>query len=199
MLSTIPRILRDQVEAFLLLKAGTPPNGRIVHLGPITEPNGTLSIPADSVGMCVFNIDEERITRTAGIAPNRAGAHSTAARPEVRLNLHVLFAAHFTRYESALDHIGWILGFFQTRHVFSPRNTPGMDPSWSEVSVELHPLNLEQQHQLWSTLRASLLPFICFQVRPVVLHEEDLPPDNPAASGPDLNPGDLVPRIPGRP
>lgn len=174
MVSDIAQLLRNDLERFLRRKAQLASTDTIVILTEITERNGVSTIPANSVGMCLFNLDEERIMRTPGLATIRNGERILATQPEVRLNLYLLFAAHFSDYPTALRFLGWTVAFFQTKRVFSPRNTPSMNPLASDVAVDLYAMTLEQQNYLWSILGSKYLPSVAYQVRPVVVQEAEI-------------------------
>ncbi|MBL9126430.1 MAG: DUF4255 domain-containing protein [Verrucomicrobiales bacterium] len=199
MVSEITSILKEDLERFLRRKAHLPPTDKVVSLTRITERDGVSSIDANTVGMCLFNLDEERIMRTPGLASVRTGDRVVATQPEVRLNLYILFAANFADYQTALRFLGWTIGFFQTKRVFAPRNTPAMDAAWSELAVDLYAMTLEQQNYLWSILGAKYLPSVAYQVRPVVIQEADIEAEGAPVTELQLNPRDVTLRIPARP
>ena len=198
MVSEITSILKDDLERFLRRKAHLPPTDKVVSLTRITERDGISSITANTVGMCLFNLDEERIMRTPGLASVRTGDRIVATQPEVRLNLYLLFAANFSDYETALRYLAWTIGFFQTKRIFSPRNTPTMDPAWSDLAVDLYAMTLEQQNYLWSILGAKYVPSVAYQVRPVVIQESAIETEGAPVTEIHLNPRDATPRIPVR-
>jgi hypothetical protein len=146
----------------------------LVHLTQFADNEGASAIPTNSVGMCLFNIDEERVMKNQGFVATKNGERVTYFQPEVRLNLYMLFAVNFGNYEQSLRYIGWTIGFFQRKRVFNSANTPGMEPDMPEIAVDLYAMTLEQQNYLWTILGAKYLPSIAYQVRPVVIQEEEI-------------------------
>ncbi len=146
-------------------------SAEIVRLTHFAETRDTIAIPNDTIGMCLFNLDEERILKTPGLQVRRNGDRVAFQQPEVRLNLYLLFAANFRQYSEALRFIGWTVAFFQSRRVFNHRNTPTLPPTVSEMAVDMYAMTLEQQNYLWSMLGIRYLPSVAYQVRPVVIQE----------------------------
>jgi hypothetical protein len=167
-------LLRADLERFLRRKARLSTTESLVNLTHFAERNGQSPIPSNTMGMCLFNLDEERIMRTPGLAALRNGERIASTQPEVRLNVYLLFAANFATYATAIRYLGWTVAFFQTKRVFSPRNTPAMNPALSDVAVDLYAMTLEQQNYLWNILGSSYLPSVAYQVRPVVVQEAEL-------------------------
>jgi hypothetical protein len=175
------QLLRSELEAFLRRKARLGPALELVRLTPFATADGASAIPPGLVGMCLFNIDEERVMKSPGLVPTRRGDRIEYVQPEVRLNLYLLFAANpaaspdpGAAYAEALRRIGWTVAFFQAKRVFDPKNTPGMAPGLAELAVDLYAMTLEQQNYLWSILGAKYLPSVAYQVRPVLIQEGEV-------------------------
>lgn len=174
MIHLVAELVRSGLEDFLRRKAGTGPTTDIVTLRQFADAQGEVAIPANRVGMCLFNIDEERIMKNQGYVTVRNGDRVSYAQPEVRLNLYMLLAAHFGTYDEALKHIGWTIAFFQRKRVFTPENTPTMAAGTPEIAIDLYPMTLEQQNYLWTILGIKYLPSVAYQLRPVVVQEDEL-------------------------
>ncbi len=171
MLAEVLEVLRVDLEQFLRRKAALGPSRDVVQLVNFASGRDQLAIPADTVGMCLFNIDEERIMKSPGLIPNRNGGRVTMVQPEVRLSLYLLFAANWRVYSEAVKFIGWTVGFFQGKRVFNRGNTPSMTADMSELAVDLYAMTLEQQNYLWAMMGIRYLPSVAYQVRPVVIQE----------------------------
>jgi hypothetical protein len=174
MIADVAQLIRVEVDQFLRRKAQLQAGDAVVNLTRFAEDPSGGGIPKNSVGMCLFNLDEERIMRTPGLVATRVGERIEYTQPEVRLNVYLLFAANFTDYVSALRFIGWTIAFFQSKRVFSRRNTPAMPPTMAELALDLYAMTLEQQNYLWSILGAKYLPSVAYQVRPVLIQEDEL-------------------------
>jgi hypothetical protein len=165
------QLLRRELEAFLRRKAGFGPTKEVVGLVHFADKEGKLVIPENLVGVCLFNLDEERIMKSQGMVANRHADRVAFLQPEVRLNLYLLFAANFADYNESLKFIGWTVAFFQSKRVFNRQNSPTMPVAMAELVVDLYTMTLEQQNYLWSILGAKYVPSAAYQVRPVVIQE----------------------------
>jgi hypothetical protein len=189
MIADVTRLLRSELEQFLRRKAHLGAAENIVRLTHFFSGEGGAGIPNSSLGMCLFNLDEERIMRTPGLVATRNGDRISYAQPEVRLNLYLLFAANFPEYTTGLRFIGWTIAFFQSRRVFSARNTPAMPPTISDLAVDIYAMTLEQQNYLWNILGAKYLPSVAYQVRPVLIQEGEIEFEAPPVQEIDLRTG----------
>jgi hypothetical protein len=143
-----------------------------VHLTNIVKADGNIDIPADSLGLSLVNIEEERILKDqqayTAAADGRRVAH---VNPELKLNLYILIVANFNTYETGLKFLSGTIRFFQSKNVFSRENTPDLDPSVKKLIVDLFPLNFEQQNHLWGALGAKYLPSVMYKVRLLTVQE----------------------------
>jgi len=145
----------------------------------VSNENGALTIPEKSLGFTLINVEEERVTRAQqghSLTPDGRVLH---LNPEIKLNLFVLVAAHFPDYETGLKFLSGAVRFFQGKGVFTPANTPELDPSIVRLIVELNTLNLEQQHHLWGLLGAKYLPSVVYRVRMITIQEARATDDQP--------------------
>lgn len=111
--------------------------------------------------------------RTRDVSPHRVHADNSISHlnPEIRLNLFLLFTAHFNDYKTALQFISGLIRFFQRKSVFTRDNSPTMPVGIERLVAELHPLNFEQQNNLWGSLGAKYLPSVMFKLRAVSIQE----------------------------
>jgi hypothetical protein len=142
-----------------------------VALKHIVEFDGSPALPADSVGIFLVNIEEERVNRTQ--TASITGRNGTVAHinPDVKLNLYVLVAANFSTYKTGLEFLSGAVQFFQSKNVFTLENTPHMDPSIRKLIVEMTTLSFEQQNHLWGSLGAKYLPSVLYKVRMLTIQE----------------------------
>jgi hypothetical protein len=83
-----------------------------------------------------------------------------------------LFSANRTGYPDALQHLSYILQFFQFQHVFTPITHPDLDPRIQKLIVDLCTLNFEQVNHLWSTLGGKYIPSVLYKVRQITIDED---------------------------
>ena len=77
-------------------------------------------------------------------------------------------------YLTALRLLSYVLSFFQSSNVFDSSQYPSLnanvdaDKPWQKVGkllVNLHPVTLEQQNNLWASLGAKYMPSVIYKLR----------------------------------
>jgi len=96
-------------------------------------------------------------------------------RPEVKLNLYLLFTAYFpSDYFEALKMLSLVIGFFQKRNTFNTSNSPGLDSKIKDMNLELYTLNMEQQNHLWGSLGAKYTPSVLYKMRLISISDDEI-------------------------
>lgn len=165
-------ILRSEASDYLkslpeLNLTGT----NLVALSNVAKEDGSIAIPGNSLGMSLANIEEERVVREQKSYRSHADSSISHLNPEIRLNLFVLFTANFGDYKTSLQFIAGVIRFFQRKSVFTPANSPAMNAAIEKLLVELYPLNLEQQNNLWAAIGAKYLPSVLYKIRAISIQE----------------------------
>jgi len=89
--------------------------------------------------------------------------------PELKLNLHLLFAANFKVYDQALKYISHVLTYFQSHPSFTSVEYPPLDTWIEKLTTELQSLSYEQLNQVWAFIGGKQLPSVIYKVRMVSL------------------------------
>ena len=171
MLDVALKFLRDEINASLVLRTGS--DTVKVVLSKVADEAGKYAFAIDNIGCSVVNIEEERVLKSH--LPDYAtinGQH-VATAPELKLNLHLLFAAHFTHYDQALKYLALILTYFQSHPAFTTDQYPALPPALGKLTMELLSLNYEQLNQLWAFVGAKQLPSVVYRLRLVTLQETE--------------------------
>jgi len=171
--------LKDEIEVHLELvnETVTPADGFIV-LSNVANENGTWAIPNNKVGMSLINIEEERIFKDQEYLHRNDDGDIEQYNPNIKLNLYVLFCARYVdndgddNYGEGLKQLSNIIAFFQGKYVFTPENSPSMDPELQKLIVDLYSYTFEQQYNFWSILGAKYLPSVLYKVRLVTYQEK---------------------------
>lgn len=69
-------------------------------------------------------------------------------------------------------YISYIIRFFQHRNVFTPQNSPSLDPGIEKMIADLHSLGFEQLNHLWAILGGKYLPSVMYKFRLLILDED---------------------------
>jgi len=173
MIDKIIKIIESELTNYLDIVAGLEePASNIVEVSHLFNSSGE-PIPS-GLGISLVNIEEERINK-ANDPYVKTVDGITKVNPEIRLNLFVLFSANFdTNYTEALKFISYVIRFFQSKQVFTPKNTPSLDSEIKKIITELHPMSFEQQNYLWGMVGGKYLPSALYKLRLLVV-QEDLP------------------------
>jgi len=169
MLDTAITFLADEVNVFFQKRTGT--GTYKVAPGGLANDTGTWAFAEGNIRLALVNVEEERIMRSQ--LPERVyvnGQH-IVLQPELKLNLTVMFAARFNKYEDTLRYLSHIMTFFQAHPTFTPDEYPGLDPRIAKLNVELLSLSSEQLNQMWAYIGTKYLPSVAYRVRMVRLQD----------------------------
>ncbi len=138
-----------------------------------------LEFDPEAVSMLLINVEEEKTLRQPDryvhVTPDGA---RQKVYPEIKLNVFVLFVAHFTRYEESLRYLSRIIQYFQRHPVFNGQNTPTLSDRLDPLNVDLITLPFAEQNEVWNALRTTYHPSLLYKVKMVVFQDE----------GPDILP-----------
>jgi hypothetical protein len=162
----------------------------LVVLSNLTDFGGA-AVPdtAGKVAAFLVNIEREvfptRTLRTVDAGRDRLGL----VQPPVHLNLFVMFAANFSgsTYNEALKLIGATIAFFQSRPVFTPANSPGMDPGIDQLSLEIENLNTTDLSNIWGILGGRYVPSVLYRMRMITIDSGALETQPPRVVRADAN------------
>jgi hypothetical protein len=169
MLDVALRFLQTELNSYQLTCLGSSFGN--VEIGRPVDDNGKWAIKEDHIGVALINIEEERTLRSQLPETTYVNGRHLVLEPELRLNLHVLFATNFKQYDQALRQLSYVLTFFQAHPVFTVDRHPGLDPRIQKLSVELLSLTYEQLNQVWAFIGGRQLPSVIYRVRMVVLQD----------------------------
>lgn len=169
MLDVAMKFLRDEVNASLVLRTGS--DTVKVVLSKVADEAGKYPFAIDNIGCSIVNIEEERVLKSHLPDYTTINGLQVAAEPELKLNLHLLFAAHFTHYDQALKYLALLLTFFQSRPIFTSDQYPALPSILGKLTMELLSLNYEQLNQIWAFVGAKQLPSVVYRLRLVTLQD----------------------------
>jgi hypothetical protein len=171
--------LVKELNTWLLQRSGSSFGSAL--LTRIATDAGKWAIPDDQVGVALLNVEEERAVRSQLPQAAYVEGRQVLREPEIKLNLSLLFAAHFKNYDQGLKQLSYVLTFFQARPAFTRARYPALDPRIEKLGVDLMTLGYEQLNQIWAFVGAKQLPSAVYRVRLVVLQD-----DEPAAVQPPI-------------
>ena len=130
----------------------------------------------DKLVLSIVNVEEDKAAR---IPENFIKQNSLIMykNPAIHLNITLLFAATHN-YDNAIPLLEKVIRFFQRKYVFVPADTPEIDQinqvnnfTIEKLIFDWMNLNLEQVHQLWTTLGGHYMPSVAFKMRMLTIDD----------------------------
>lgn len=129
---------------------------------------------SDNIYITLVNISEEATLKNTPYY-QKENMTTVYRNPPVHLNLFILFSAVMKKYDVALLHLSAVIRFFQSKNVFTPKNSTSSvinELDEFEIVMDLFSLSFEQVNYLWSTLGGKQHPFALYKLRLVIMQRE---------------------------
>ncbi len=159
---TVARVV-SELNQYLNVRAPGMTPDRVVA-GSLFDPDDTPnSEMEEKIVASLVNIEQDRVYRPVDPFERAADGTSQFVRPEINVNLYVLFIANLSNYNEALKAISHVIAFFQRRSVFNIS-----DPDWdaddeARIAFELFTLSFEQQNHLWGAIGSKFMPCVMYK------------------------------------
>lgn len=174
MLDKSLEFLRTELDTYLKSITGSTKTSTI--LSPLFDADGKSLLGDALLGMCLVNVEEERVNKAQQREVVGAGSTLQFLPPEVRLNLHILVAANVadaasdnTKYDQSLKSLSAAITFFQGHRVFAADEYPKLPTGIEKLVIELETLDYEFQNHVWGSLGGKLTPSVMYRVRLVAM------------------------------
>jgi len=168
------QFIADELNKYLVLKMGPanePPRLVLGNVSRLFDGEVAAAGLVNKVILSLVNVEEDRVAKQQENFV-RTDVSTRYKNPQLYLNLYILFSSNRTGYPDALQHLSYILQFFQFQHVFTPITHPDLDPRIQKLIVDLCTLNFEQVNHLWSTLGGKYIPSVLYKVRQITIDED---------------------------
>jgi Pvc16 N-terminal domain len=173
MISKAMTFIKNEVNQYLVLRTGSPPGVEKVVLSNIVDVNENENLPENMMICSMIFIEEEKIHKAQDQYVRSSSGSISMVNPPIKLNLFVIFAAHFTNanYTEALKQLSYTISFFQGRSVFDSKDYPLLDTEIERLVVELYTMPMDQQSQLWQSFGGKFLPSVMYKIRMLTIDE----------------------------
>lgn len=139
--------------------------------GEKTDP---INFKLGAVTALLINVEEENTLRPSDpYQVMSATGEKLMVKPEIRLNLFVLFVARFKQYELGLSYLSDIIQHFQSHRVFDRHSAPELSEDIEKLNLELVTLPFSEQNELWNALRSTYLPSVLYKVKMIVFRDTE--------------------------
>jgi hypothetical protein len=172
MLDIALKFLADEMNVYLERRLGAAGAGKAMA-SALVDDAGKWLLPENQLGLTLVAVEEERTLRAQLPQRVRVDSREIELHPPLHLNLSLLLAARFARYDQALGFLSQGLTFLQAQPVFTPATHPGLDTRIEKLVVEMLAYGPEQLNQTWACLGAKYLPSALYRVRLVTLQDRE--------------------------
>jgi hypothetical protein len=169
MLDVALNFFADELNTYVAARAGTAVGK--VKPSAIVDDQGKYSIDEDSIGAALINVEEVTTVKSQRRQYDYVDGQHVVVEPDIKLNLYVLFAAHYKVYTEALKFISHVVTFFQSHASFRQQEFPTLDPRIEKMTAELQSVNYEQLNQIWAYIGGKQLPSVIYKIRMIVLQD----------------------------
>ena len=169
MFDTALTFLRDELNSYLRTRTGVKSD--IVTLGRIVKHTGEYAFGEQQVCLSVVNIEEERVLKSHLPERVEVAGQQFTLEPEIKLNLHVIFAFNFNDYPTGLRYLAHVMTFFQSHPSFAAEEYPGLHPAVRKLVVEMQSLSFEQLNQVWAFIGGKQLLSVIYRLRMLALQD----------------------------
>lgn len=139
-------------------------------LSSLVEPDGSVGTQSQNrLVVSLVNVERETLAQREPRPPRNPLGPSVVSAEPVHLVLTVLFAASFdgAHYDEALKLLSATVGFFQSRPVLDPHNTPELDRRIDRLALDMVNLGFAELSNLWSIVGGKYQPSVLYRVRMV--------------------------------
>lgn len=168
--------IKNQLNEYIKVQAEV---GEIVIVGSLVANNGNVVQNQDNIYITVVKIEEENITGKYPQFVKGTDGIERKLKPPISINLMLLFSATHSNYDAALSAITYVLGFFQSNHVFDAQNHPALNDVVKhqnefveKLIFEHYNLTMEQHNNLWASLGAKYLPSVLYKMRMLTFFDQ---------------------------
>ena len=181
MILQVLKIVANELEHFLDTFSGDTPDEQRVVIGNIAYhdvekyfPNTNESSLDDKIVISLVRVDEESTLKNKPhYKPSADNSATVYSNPPVFVNLYLLFSFNSLNYENALTYLSRTVRFFQSKKIFTHKNTQPINGALNELDkvdsfrilTDLHSPGFEEANQLWGMLGGKQMPFVMYKIR----------------------------------
>jgi hypothetical protein len=160
----------------------------VVAANLLSQAGQEIATLNNRIVLSIVSLEEDRIHRSKEQHIRQPDGSFEVVNPEVKLNLLLLFTANFQEtsgisdnYMEGMRALSNLIGFFQSKSVFTPQNSPGLHQNIEKLSLEMNSLTLEQQNHLWGAIGAKYMPSVLYRMRVLSIQRQE-----PYTTGPPI-------------
>ncbi len=158
------RHIVTELSAYLNLRSPSLAPDRVV-VGSLFDTDGNLNANAkEKVVLSMVNIQLDPVYHSVELYEKRSDGKADLVKPEVRVNLFLLFVANISDYDESLKALEYVISFFQAHHIFNYSTIPALSDQQGRIVFDLYSMTFEQQNHLWGALGSKYQPSVMYKV-----------------------------------
>lgn len=168
-------IITKELNQFLKIRFDL--NEDKVLLSPLVDQDGSVATQDENkIILTLFDVSEETTLKN-GLRYREDGDGLVSKRPDLHLNLQVLFSSYFNalNYTDSLKYLSAVIGFFHAKPSFDVQNTPEMvDSGIDRLVFEIFHQDSNTKNNLWASIGAKYLPSILYKIRVITIADDSI-------------------------
>lgn len=180
MIDSLIQYVVSELNAYLNLRSPTLTGDRLVA-GSLFDLDGQVNAHTrDKVVLSLVNVQKDPVYHSVNIYDRRPDNGSELIKPEIKINLFLLFVANLVNYAESAKALGYVIAYFQHRDVIDYAAIPSLTGREGRAVFDLHSMSFEEQNHLWGALGAKYLPSVMYKLGIIDIRdpqiEAELPP-----------------------
>lgn len=176
-IENVMEFIKGQMNEYIKIQAQ---ENELVKIGALISGSGNTVQNEDQIYLSLVKIEEENLIGKYPHFAKGSDGKDRKLKPPVSINLLLLFSATHKEYLTALSAISYVMGFFQTHHVFDAQNYPDFNDKLNlksnqfveKLIFEHHHLTMEQHNNLWASLGAKYMPSVLYKMRMLTFFDQ---------------------------
>lgn len=137
----------------------------------------SISFKPDTVTVMLYRVERETACQPGnGYLRRLPGQPAQQVKPDLSVHLHLLFVVKFKDYAQGLRYLSQVISYFQSNCVFERQSAPDLGDEIAELALDMVPLTVQQENELWGLLRTFYLPSVAYRVRTLVFMDQAAQP-----------------------
>ncbi|MEO1517067.1 MAG: DUF4255 domain-containing protein [Bacteroidota bacterium] len=128
---------------------------------------------ANKVVLTMVRMEEESSLKNISTRRKNLSTDQTEYRnPPVHVHLYLLFSINSNDYENALTYLSRVVRFFQSKNVFTSKNTPPISSTNAhdqlnhfKLILDMYSPSFEEANNIWGMLGGRQLPHVMYKMR----------------------------------
>lgn len=163
MIDTALKHVVSELNDYLDVRSPGMTSDRVQLLSLFEAPDTPNSAAIDRIVVSLVNVEQDAVYQSVDVF-RRTNGEIQRVKPEVTVNLYVLFIANMKNYEEALKLLSQVISFFQLRSSFDYATIESLSDREGRLTFDLFSMSFEQMNHLWGALGAKYVPSVMYKV-----------------------------------